>query len=116
VNRALPELLRFLSALLYDDSNKRIHSSNGIESRRHLDFASLKVDEKLILEIYQYPGEKRLPLGTRTGFLRTRCATHSFTQHLRSFYKDKDTDELAFNWRKLLFQFFAEPGKFSKEP
>lgn len=101
--RALPELLQILSALLDDDSEQNEYVLHWNREPEEFDFRFFKGEENLILEIYQYPGEKRLPSERELVFAHAgdlRDTAQAFHRTFVQLYKDKDTDEFAFNWRK----------------
>ncbi|HXG85401.1 MAG TPA: hypothetical protein VNI84_15375 [Pyrinomonadaceae bacterium] len=101
--RALPELLRILSALLDDNSEQNEYVLEWNREPEEFDFRFFKGEENLILEIYQYPGEKRLPAERELVFAHAgnlRDTAEAFHATFAQLYKDKDTDEFASNWRK----------------
>ena len=101
--RALPELLQILTELLDENSEKSEYVLKWNREPEEFDFRFFKTGENLILEIYQYPGEKRLETERELVFAhagKLRDAAAAFERTFEQLYKDKDTDEFAFNWRK----------------
>ena len=101
--RALPELLGILSALLDKNSTENEFVLRWNREPEEFDFRFLRDGENLILEIYQYPGEQRIPSERELVFShagKLRDVAEAFEQTFAQLYADKDTDEFAFNWRK----------------
>lgn len=101
--RALPELLQILSALLDKNSAQNEYVLRWNREPEEFDFRFFKDNENVILEIYQYPGEKRLESERELVFAHAgdlRETAEAFYATFTQLYKDKDTDEFAFNWRK----------------
>ncbi len=101
--RALPKLLQILDALLDDDSAQNEWVLRWNREPEEFDFRFFRGKANLILEIYQYPGEKRLPTERELVFAHAgdlRDTAEAFHRTFEQLYKDKDTDEFAFNWRK----------------
>src|SRR5687767_8375208 len=57
--RALPELLHILTALLDEASAENEYVLNWNRNPEEFDFRFVRAGENLTLEIYQYPSEKR---------------------------------------------------------
>ena len=101
--RALPELLRILTALLDGDSAENEYVLQWNREPEEFDFRFFRGENNLILEIYQYPGEKRSPSERELVFAHVgdlRETAEAFAQTFEQLYKDKDTDEFEFNWRQ----------------
>ncbi len=113
--RALPELLQILSALLDENSAQNEFVLKWNREPEEFDFRFFREGEILILEIYQYPGEKRLIAERELVFAHAgnlRDTAGAFHQTFAQLYEDKDTDEFAFNWRQPFP--FAEFDEFHK--
>lgn len=113
--RALPELLRILSALLDDSSGENEYVLQWNREPEEFDFRFLRDGRNLILEIYQYPGENRLAAERELVFAhagRVRDVAQAFDSTFVQLCKDKETDEFEFNWRKPFP--FAEFEEFHK--
>ncbi len=113
--RALPELLRILTDLLNEDSRNNEYVLHWNREPEEFDFRFFRDGENLILEIYQYPTERRETseremVFAHAGYLRD--IAEAFHATFMQLYKDKDTDEFAFNWRKPFP--FAEFDEFDK--
>ncbi len=117
---ALPELLRILTELLNDGQIQESFLLQWNRNPEEFDFEfRCKNDEKMRLEIFQYPTERR--------HLREREKVFEFEGKAReiceAFYEtfarlraDKDTDEFEFNWRAAFPEKeFAEFEKKLKE-
>lgn len=101
--RALPELLQILSALLDGKSNRNEYVLEWNREPEEFDFRFFRGDENLILEIYQYPTDRREMAEREMVFAhagKLRDTAEAFHATFTQLYKDKDTDEFAFNWRK----------------
>lgn len=103
--RALPELLRILTDLLDDDDaaqNEYVLRWN--REPEEFDFRFVRgAEEKLILEIYQYPGEARREPERELVFAHAgdlRETSKAFYETFAQLYADKETDEFEFNWRQ----------------
>jgi hypothetical protein len=101
--RALPELLRILSALLEENPAPQEYVLHWNRNPEEFDFRFLKDGDNLLLEIYQYPTEARL------GAERELCFTHrgavddicrSFAETFNQLYADRETAEFEFIWRQ----------------
>jgi hypothetical protein len=109
--RALPELLRILSALL-DNSETAEYVLHWNRDPEEFDFRFVKSGARLVLEIYQFPTEARETaerelVYAHRGNLRDVCA--AFHETFAQLYADRDTDEFEFNWRQPFpFEEFAE--------
>jgi hypothetical protein len=101
--RALPELLQILSALLDEKSEQNEYVLHWNRNPEEFDFRFVKNGEDLTLEIYQYPTEKRFDnerevVFRHSGKVRDLCA--AFAETFNQLYEDRDTDEFEFNWRQ----------------
>jgi hypothetical protein len=101
--RALPELLLILSALLDVGSAKNEYLLHWNREPEEFDFRFVKNGENVRLEIYQYPTETREPSArelvfAHTGRVKDVCQT--FAETFNQLYADRETDEFEFNWRQ----------------
>ncbi len=101
--RALPELLGILSALLEENSGQKEYVLHWNREPEEFDFRFARDGVDLTLEIYQYPSEARRQenrelVFTHEGTIRDVCAT--FAETFKQLYEDRDTDEFEFNWRQ----------------
>jgi hypothetical protein len=101
--RALPELLEILSALMDENSQENEYVLHWNREPEEFDFRFVREDENLTLEIYQYPSEARETKNrelvfAHAGNVRDVCA--AFGETFRQLYEDRDTDEFEFNWRQ----------------
>ena len=101
--RALPELLEILTALLDKDSAQSEFTLRWNRNPEEFDFRFARNADDLLLEIYQYPTE------SRTGAEREKVFAHqgktndvctAFYQTFAQLYEDRHTDEFEFNWRQ----------------
>ncbi len=101
--RALPELLQILSALLDENSERDEYVLRWNREPEEFDFRFARTGENVILEIYQYPGETRRASEREMVFSHTgnlRDTARAFQATFAQLYEDKDTDEFEFNWRQ----------------
>ena len=101
--RALPELLQILSALLDDDAAQNEYVLHWNREPEEFDFRFVKNGENVLLEIYQYPTEAREPSNremvfAHAGAVKDVCQT--FAETFNQLYTDRETDEFEFNWRQ----------------
>ncbi len=101
--RALPELLQILSALLDDDAAQNEYVLHWDREPEEFDFRFVKNGENVLLEIYQYPTEAREPSNremvfAHAGAVKDVCQT--FAETFNQLYTDRETDEFEFNWRQ----------------
>jgi len=101
--RALPELLEILTALLSTDSVQNEFTLRWNRNPEEFDFRFVRNGEDLLLEIYQYPtdsrvGAEREKVFAHHGVVREVC--QAFYETFAQLYADKDTDEFEFNWRQ----------------
>lgn len=99
--RALPELLQILSALLDDERSEYVLHWN--REPEEFDFQFARTGENVILEIYQYPTETRRAAERERVFAHAgdlREVLNAFHRTFSQLYEDRDTDEFEFNWRQ----------------
>jgi hypothetical protein len=101
--RALPELLQILSALLDVKSEQNEYVLHWNRNPEEFDFHFLREGENLTLEIYQYPTERRFDneremVFSHSGKVKDIC--QAFAETFNQLYEDRDTDEFEFNWRQ----------------
>jgi hypothetical protein len=101
--RALPELLQILSALMDENSEQNEYVLHWNREPEEFDFRFVRDGKYLTLEIYQFPSEARRQenrelVFAHAGNVKDVCAAFADTfQHL---YEDRNTDEFEFNWRQ----------------
>jgi hypothetical protein len=113
--RALPELLEILTALLDMNSAENEYTLRWNRNPEEFDFHFVRDADCLLLEIYQYPGAERQPAERERVFAhdgKTEDVCRAFAETFNQLYEDKDTDEFEFNWRQPFP--FAEYEKFTK--
>ena len=110
--RALPELLEILTALLDKNSAANEFTLAWNRNPEEFDFHFARQGENVTLEIYQYPSERRKSaeserVFSHRGTIRDVC--RAFYETFAQLYEDRDTDEFEFNWRQSFpFEAFAE--------
>ncbi len=113
--KALPELLEILTALLDENSAQDEFTLLWNRNPEEFDFHFLRSGETLALEIFQYPGEtrrseEREPVFAHEGNVKAICL--AFAETFKQLYEDRQTDEFEFNWRQPFpfeeFQLFNE--------
>ncbi len=113
--RALPELLEILTALLDANSAENEYTLRWNRNPEEFDFHFARDGDNLLLEIYQYPGSGRERAERERVFAhrgKTEDVCRAFAETFKQLYEDKDTDEFEFNWRQPFP--FAEYEKFAK--
>ena len=101
--RALPELLEILTALLDENSAQNEFTLRWNRNPEEFDFHFARDSENLLLEIFQYPSEERKDaererIFAHGGTVADVC--RAFHETFAQLYADKDTDEFEFNWRQ----------------
>ena len=100
---ALPELMRILTDLLDDGNTKNEYLLKWNRNPEEFDFRFLRNEEKLTIEIHQYPTEDRESserelVFSHEGTVGVVC--NAFAKTFEQLYADRDTDEFEFNWRQ----------------
>ena len=101
--RALPELLQILTALLDEGSAQNEYVLHWNRNPEEFDFRFVRAGESLTLEIYQYPTEKRFDAEREKSFEHTGTVHDvcgAFAETFNQLYEDRNTDEFEFNWRQ----------------
>ena len=101
--RALPELLEILTALLDKDATGNEFTLEWSRNPEEFDFHFVRRGDNTLLEIYQYPSERRDAseremIFAHNGKIRDIC--QAFYETFAQLYADKNTDEFEFNWRQ----------------
>ncbi len=101
--RALPELLQILSALLDENGGEKEYFLHWNRNPEEFDFRFVKRGGKILLEIYQFPtetrhAEERELVFAHSGDAKKICA--AFAETFKQLYEDRETDEFEFNWRQ----------------
>jgi hypothetical protein len=101
--KALPELLQILSALLDENSPQNEYVLHWNRNPEAFDFRFIRAGEIVRLEIYQYPSEDRETENRELVFAHEgnlRDVAEAFHKTFTQLYKDRETDEFEFNWRQ----------------
>jgi len=101
--RALPELLEILTALLDKDSAENEFTLKWNRNPEEFDFHFARQNENLILKIYQYPSDERQNAERELVFAHNgevNDVCQAFYETFAQLYADKNTDEFEFNWRQ----------------
>lgn len=101
--RALSELLQILTNLLDENSTKNERVLHWNRNPEEFDFRFERNGETVLLEIYQYPSERRESeerelVFAHEGKVADLCQT--FAETFNQLYEDRNTDEFEFNWRQ----------------
>ena len=101
--RALPELLQILTDLLDENSLDTEYVLHWNRDPEEFDFRFVRGGENVLLEIYQYPNERRETenrelVYAHTGKIADVCQT--FAETFNQLDADRNTDEFEFNWRQ----------------
>lgn len=100
---ALSELMTILAKIADPASMKDEYLLKWNRDPEEFDFRFVRDGDELTLAIYQYPTyardtEERELVFSHRGKLRDICK--AFAETFEQLYKDRDTDEFAFNWRQ----------------
>ena len=101
--RALPELLEILTALLDKDLAENEFTLKWNRNPEEFDFRFVRQGGDVISEIYQYPTDERKDVErtlvfAHKGEIEAVCL--AFYETFAQLYADKNTDEFEFNWRQ----------------
>ncbi|MDQ6787089.1 MAG: hypothetical protein M3033_09810 [Acidobacteriota bacterium] len=100
---ALPELLQILSALLDENNEQTEYVLHWNREPEEFDFRFVKTGANVLLEIYQYPSEKRIDAQRERVFAHEGSigdVCRAFAETFNQLYADRETDEFEFNWRQ----------------
>ncbi len=100
---ALPELMRILAQLADASSPQNEYLLKWNRDPEEFDFRFLRNGEKLTIEIYQYPTERREADERELVFSHigtVGVAVAAFAETFKQLYEDRETDEFEFNWRQ----------------
>jgi hypothetical protein len=100
---ALPELMQILTKLADVSSPENEFLLKWNRDPEEFDFRFLRNDEKLTIEIYQYPTEERDSADRELVFTHegtVGMTISAFAETFDQLYADRDTDEFEFNWRQ----------------
>ena len=100
---ALPDLIRILTALADPASPQNEYVLPWNRDPEAFDFRFVRVSERLLIEIHQYPTEdrdiaERELVYSHAGTVAEVVA--AFATTFDQLYADRDTDEFEFNWRQ----------------
>lgn len=101
--KALSELLKILTDLLDENSGQNEFVLYWNREPEEFDFRFVKNGGNVLLEIYQYPTDKRETTNrervfAHDGNVKDVCQT--FAETFNQLYADRETDEFEFNWRQ----------------
>ena len=100
---ALAELMEVLSKLADPASSENEYTLKWNRDPEEFDFRFLRNGEKLLIEIYQYPTDKRDNAERELVFSHegtVGVVVQAFAETFEQLYADRDTDEFEFNWRQ----------------
>lgn len=101
--RALPELLQILTRLLDENSTGNEFVLHWNRNPEEFDFRFVRNNEKVLVEIYQYPTEERFAENREKVFAyegKIAEICQSFYDTFAQLEADKNTDEFEQNWRQ----------------
>lgn len=111
---ALPELMSILSEIASGNGTKE-YLLKWNRDPEEFDFRFVRDDDKLLMQIYQYPTDERDASERVLVFTHLDTAVNicrAFGETFDQLYADRDTDEFEFNWRQPFP--FAEYEEFKK--
>ena len=100
---ALSELMTILAKLADPASPENEYLLKWNRKPEEFDFRFVRDDERLTLEIYQYPTDERDSSEKELVFSHTSELGNiysAFAETFEQLYTDRDTDEFEFNWRQ----------------
>lgn len=100
---ALPALMQILATIAEPDSTENEFTLKWNRDPEEFDFRFLRNGRKLLLEIYQYPTDKREAGEGELVFSHEGAVdmiVQAFAETFEQLYADRDTDEFEFNWRQ----------------
>jgi hypothetical protein len=101
--KALAELLRILTDLLDENSAENEYLLHWNRNPEEFDFHFVRDGKNLLMEIYQYPSDRRETAEREKVFVHEgnlRDAVEAFRKTFEQLYQDRQTDEFEFNWRQ----------------
>ena len=111
---ALPELMKILSDIAGGEGTKE-YLLKWNRDPEEFDFCFVRDDDKVLMQIYQYPTDEREISERQLVFTHldtTANVCTAFAETFAQLYEDRDTDEFEFNWRQPFP--FAEYEEFKK--
>ena len=112
---ALPELIGILTELSEPSPSPKEYWLKWNRDPEEFDFHFVREEDKVLMQIYQYPTETREADERELVFTHLDTADNVFTAFAKTFeqlYADRDTDEFEFNWRQPFP--FAEYEEFQR--
>ncbi len=100
---ALPELLQILTDLLNEDSGNSEFVLHWNRNPEEFDFRFVRNNEKVSIEIYQYPTDERFAASREKVFAyegKVGEVCQAFYDTFAQLETDKNTDEFEQNWRQ----------------
>ncbi len=101
--RALPELMQILTRLADPATPENKYLLKWNRDPEEFDFRFVRNSETILLEIYQYPTDKRDSDERELVFSHEGTVGsiwNAFAETFEQLYEDRDTDEFEFNWRQ----------------
>ena len=112
---ALPELMNILTDLMAESPAPRERTLKWNRNPEEFDFRFVREDDKMLLQIYQYPTDDRSFAERELVFTHLDLASNvinAFQLTFDQLYEDRDTDEFESNWHQPFP--FAEYGEFRR--
>jgi len=100
---ALPELLQILTDLLNEDSGNSEFVLHWNRNPEEFDFRFVRNNEKVSIEIYQYPTDERFAASREKVFAyegEVGEVCQAFYDTFAQLETDKNTDQFEQNWRQ----------------
>lgn len=100
---ALPDLMRILTALADPAAAQNEYVLPWNRDPEAFDFRFVRVGERLLIEIHQYPSEDRDTAERELVYSHAGTVAEvvsAFAATFDQLYADRDTDEFEFNWRQ----------------
>ena len=101
--RALPELMQILTRWADPATPENEYLLKWNRDPEEFDFHFVRNSETILLEIYQYPTDKRDSDERELVFSHEGTVGllyNAFAETFEQLYEDRDTDEFEFNWRQ----------------
>ncbi|CAN5437366.1 hypothetical protein BH10ACI2_BH10ACI2_01710 [soil metagenome] len=100
---ALPELMTILTALSEHTHESKEYWLKWNRDPEEFDFHFVREDDKVLMQIYQFPTDQRDAEERELVFTHLDSADNVCAAFARTFdqlFDDRDTDEFEFNWRQ----------------
>lgn len=99
---ALPELMSILSDMAGGEGTKE-YLLKWNRDPEEFDFRFVRDDDKVLMQIYQYPTDERDESERQLVFTHLDTVGRvcgAFAKTFEQLYEDRETDEFEFNWRQ----------------